>query len=70
MGRDVKTGQPGPFWPGPFLARFKWAGPGWPVKAKWAVFLGPARGVAARRAGGPARHPFPDMFILWSKIRF
>jgi len=25
---------------------------------------------AGWRAGGLARHPFPDMFILWSKIRF
>jgi len=24
--RGVKTGQPGPFWPGPFLARIKRAG--------------------------------------------
>ena len=52
--RGVKTGQPGPFWPGPFLARFKWAGPGWPDKAKRVVFLGPARGVAGRRAGPPS----------------
>ena len=38
--RDSKTGQPDPFWPGLFLARFKWVGLGWPNKAKRVVFLG------------------------------
>ena len=66
-GRGVKTGQPSSFWPGPFLARFKWVGPSWPDKAKQVAFLGPARGLAGLRT---ARHPFPDMFILWPKIIF
>jgi len=26
--RGGKTGQPGPFWPGPYMARQKWARPG------------------------------------------
>jgi len=67
--RGVKTGQPGPFWPGPFLACIKRAGPGWPDMVKRVVFLSPARRLAGWQAGGPTRQFFL-ICIICGPIRF
>jgi len=68
--RDVKTGQPGPFWPGPILARFIRAGPGWPARVKRVTLLNPARKLAGWRAGGLARGLFSICYIFSPKSDF
>jgi len=60
--RGVKTGRPSPFWPGLFLARIKWAGPGWPDMVKRVAFLSPARGLTGWRADPPV---FSHLYNLW-----
>jgi len=62
-----KRASPARFGPARFWPVLNGSGRAGPTRQNGLFFW--ARPVGWR-AGEPARHPFPDMFILWPKIKF